>query len=89
MSRRNIPALFTLTFLIASTERAVKSACQGAVLFLGAEKAINALTFDWGSLVGFALGSAALSYLTSYATGALTDSPGPSAIGEKLDPTVG
>lgn len=82
------PALFTVAFLVASTERAVKSACQAAVLFLGAER-VNVLEFDWTQLGGFAAGGLLLSYLTSYGTGVVTNEPGPSVVGEKLDRSVG
>ena len=83
-----IPTLFSLTFLIASTERAVKTACQSALLFVGAER-LNVLDFAWLDFGGFALGGALLSYLFSYGTGVVTDKPGPSAAGEQLDPSVG
>lgn len=78
------PELFTAAFLIASTERAVKTACQAALLFVGAVPA-NVLQFDWTNLAGFALGGALLSYLTSYGTGVITTNPGPSVVGETLE----
>lgn len=71
-------AMFTLAFWEAAAERAVKTAAQAAFLAAGADSlAANALTFDWAQMGGFALGGAALSLLSSLASG--LNGGGPSA----------
>lgn len=51
-------------------DRAVKTAAQSAILVLGADQ-VNALSSDWQLVGGFALGGAALSVLTSLASGGI------------------
>lgn len=65
--------MWTLAFWKAAAERALKTAAQAAVLAVGSDSfAANALTFDWASMGGFALGGFVLSLLTSIATAANT-----------------
>lgn len=68
-------------FWLAATERAVKSAAQAAILvgFAGSD-AINAFSVNWGDVAGFALGGAALSYLTSMVTSGVGEPNDPSAV---------
>lgn len=64
-------------FWLSATERAVKTAAQSALLVLGAEQ-VDVLVVDWVEVVGFAVGGAVLSLLTSIASGGvgpLTDDP--------------
>lgn len=66
--------MWTLAFWKASAERALKTAAQAAFLAVGADSlAANALTFDWASMGGFALGGLVLSLLTSIGSAAGTD----------------
>lgn len=51
-------------------DRATKTAAQSALLVLGADQ-VNALAADWQLVGGFALGGAALSVLTSLASGGI------------------
>ena len=67
-----IRTLFTRTFWLDALERAVKTAAQSAVLVVGAGQ-VDALSADWLTVGGFALGGALLSVLTSMASAA---SPG-------------
>lgn len=48
-------------------ERAVKTAAQTAVMFLGADK-LNVLSVDWETVLGLSGGAALLSVLTSLAS---------------------
>jgi len=71
--------MFTRTFWLKATERAVKSAAQSALLVFGADQ-INALTANWADVGGFALGGAVLSYLTSLITAGAGPDDDPSAV---------
>lgn len=69
-------SIWTVAFWKAAAERAIKTAAQSAVLAVGADSlGANALTFDWVTMGGFALGGAVLSLLTSVASNAATGSP--------------
>lgn len=57
-------------------ERAVKTAAQSGLLYIGADQ-LNALEANWVGIAGFMLGGAFLSFLTSLAT---------TPFGEKEDP---
>jgi hypothetical protein len=57
-----------LTFWIDAAERAVKTAAQSALLALGADKVLNAMSADWANVGAFALGGLVLSLLTSIAS---------------------
>lgn len=61
--------LFTRTFWIDATERALKSAAQGALAAAGQDVvSIDLFAADWRSVAGAAAGMAALSILTSVAS---------------------
>lgn len=62
--------IFTKTFLASAVERAIKTACQSALLVLGADQ-INVITADWGAVAGFAAGGFVLSLLTSIGSGSV------------------
>lgn len=70
-------SIFTIGFWKAATERAVKSAAQGAILTIGAGQ-LNVLALDWQNVAGFAGGAFVLSVLTSVASDAVTGGSGPS-----------
>ena len=59
--------MLTKYFWFDAAERAIKTAAQSALLILGAEQ-LNALTVDWVGLLGYALGGALLSLLSSLAS---------------------
>lgn len=81
-------SIFTIAFWRAATERAVKSAAQGAILAFGAGQA-NVLELDWATLGGFAGGALVLSLLTSIGSDAITNGTGPSLTNaEVLDPRL-
>lgn len=68
--------MFTLAFWKAATERAVKTGAQSVltVYFVG-DVALNAFQADWGNMAGIGLGGAALSILTSLASGLRDGNP--------------
>lgn len=62
-----------------TTERAVKSAAQAALLVIGADQ-LDVFAADWQNVAGFALGGAVLSVLTSLASFKLGPADSPSAV---------
>jgi hypothetical protein len=73
--------IWTAEFWKATAERALRTAAQAAILVLVGEAyesaQVNALDLDWLRVLGFALGGALLSALTSLAGNAVSKS-GPS-----------
>lgn len=73
--------IWTAEFWKATAERALRTAAQAAILVLVGEAyesaQINALDLDWLRVLGFALGGALLSVLTSLAGNAVSKT-GPS-----------
>lgn len=67
------------TYALALLERATKTACQSAVLVLGADQ-VNVIAVDWLEVLGFAGGGFVLSLVTSVATSGF-GSDGPAAFG--------
>lgn len=74
--------MFTKKFWKRTSERAVKTAGQAGALALVAvgTDQVNALTADWLTVLGFALGGAALSVLTSLASLRVGPGDDPSAV---------
>jgi hypothetical protein len=65
-------SVLNTTFAVETTDRAIKSFAQAIVLYFGVGEAlINAFEFDWVAALGFGLGGAALSVLTSFASGSI------------------
>lgn len=60
-------------------ERAIKSAAQTGIIFIGAEQ-LNVVAFDWATMGGFVLGGAVLSLLTSIASAPVGDDNSPSMV---------
>lgn len=59
--------------VIELADKAAITAAEGAVLAIGGETAnANALTFDWSTIGGMALGGAILSVLINVARGGIT-----------------
>lgn len=78
--------MFTAFFWLAAGERAIKTAAQVVVTFLGADL-IDAFAVDYTRVLGIALGAAGLSVLTSLisAPAGPDDAKGtPSLVGESL-----
>ena len=69
----------TSFFWSSALERAVKSAAQSALLAVGADQA-NALTADWATAGGFALGGFVLSLLSSIASSKVSEPDSPSLL---------
>jgi hypothetical protein len=67
------------TFWRQSTERAVKTAAQFALVFTGAD-AFNILEMDIASAGGFALAGAVVSILTSVASAPFAETGTPSMV---------
>lgn len=84
--------IWNLGFWKAAGERAVKTAAQAALLAImgsGALSAaeVDAFTVNWGAAVGFALGGAVLSVLTSIVSNRFGPYWGPSLTDEAvIDP---
>lgn len=68
-------------------ERALKSAAQTAVLFLGADK-VNVLAVDWETVLGLSGGAALLSVLTSLASLKIGSS-GTASLTNAVEPAAG
>ena len=66
--------LFTRHFWKDTTERAISTAAQAAILVVGAD-AINIVSVDWLEVAGFAAGGAVLTVLKALAVGAKDGSP--------------
>ena len=71
--------MYTASFWKDAFERAVKTAAQAVVLFLGADQLFDAVSADWASAGSFALGGAVLSLLTSVVSAPLGD-PGTASV---------
>lgn len=65
--------MYTVQFWKDATERALKTAGQSVLLFLGADQMLDAVSADWPSAGSFALGGAVLSYLTSIVSAPIGD----------------
>ena len=74
-------------FLLATLERALKSAAQAVVIGVTASDTgpINAFALDYKGAIGFAVGAAVLSILTSLASAPIGNN-GPSLANEKIEP---
>lgn len=68
--------MLTKRYWLKVAERAVKTAAQSGLLYLGADQ-LNALEADYIGLGGFMLGGALLSLLTSLATTPFGDGEDP------------
>lgn len=66
-------------FLRQTLERAIKSAGQAVLLVLGAGQ-VQALTVDWQTVGGFALGAVVLSVATSAASFGFGPEDSPSVV---------
>lgn len=77
-------SIWTKDFWAATTERAVKTAAQAGLLYVGADQ-FNVLAFDWVSFAGFLGGGAVLSVLSSLAGNAATKT-GPSFTQAEVTP---
>lgn len=72
-------------YVLAITDRAVKTAAQSAILSVGVETAqVNALAVDWALMGGMALGGLVLSVLTSLASSGIGGN-GPSLTTEHVE----
>lgn len=69
-------SIFTRRFWRETAERAFKTAAQSAILAFGASDAfgVDLFSLSIGPIVGFALGGAVLSVLTSVASAQVGDS---------------
>lgn len=57
--------MWTIAYWKETADRAIKSAAQAVLLGLGLGEGLNAFDIDWQLALGFALGGAFLSLLTS------------------------
>jgi hypothetical protein len=56
--------MFTILFWTLTLERALKTAAEGALIYIGAER-LSAWDWDWVGLAGYALAGFVLSLLFS------------------------
>ena len=64
--------LLNTKMAIETADRAIKSFFQGVLLYFGGGNVlIDAFDFDWGAALGFGLGAAVLSVVTSLASNSL------------------
>jgi orotate phosphoribosyltransferase len=73
--------MFTRTFWLSASERALKTGAQVLVVFLGAD-VVNAFAVDYERAAGIALGGVVVSYLTSVVSAPAGDTGTPSLVGE-------
>lgn len=66
-------SILDTTFAVETADRAIKSFAQGVVLAFAASDVtgVNAFAFDWRSGLGFGLGAAVMSVLTSFISGSV------------------
>lgn len=83
--------MFSIKFWLAASERAAKTFAQAAVLAIlgtgmmaASDVTVNAFTVDWLAVLGFAVGGAILSYLTSVISAPMGKNFGPSLADEEL-----
>jgi len=76
--------VFTRVFWIQTIERAIKSAAQGALLAIGASEGFNLFESDLSVTLGFALGAAVLSVLTSLVSAPISQKGTPSIVPESV-----
>jgi hypothetical protein len=67
-------------------ERAIKTAAQSLLLFVGAAQGLDLFTLDWQRALGAAAAGAVLSILTSVASLGIGPSNTPSLVDEAPDP---
>lgn len=67
-------SMWTKAFWRATTERALKTAAQSAILVVGADQ-VDVIGLDFATLGGFAAGGALLSVLTSVASVSISGGP--------------
>jgi hypothetical protein len=84
--------MFSKLFWIAASERAGKTFAQAAVLAIlgtgmmaASDVTVNAFTVDWLVVLGFAVGGAILSYLSSVISAPLGKNVGPSLADETIE----
>lgn len=86
--------MFTGAFWRGVAERALKSAGQGGLIYLGTLvvqdlAAVNLLAVDWRLFLGFAGGMALLSVVTSVASAPVGPTGSPSLVGEPAGASPG
>ena len=72
--------MFTVAFWRDAGERAVKTAAQAVIVGLMLAEGFNAFAIDWQLGLGFALGGAILSLLTSVASAPFGNSSGSASL---------
>ncbi len=72
--------MFTVAFWRDAVERALKTAAQAVILGLSLGEGFNAFEVDWQLALGFAIGGAVLSLLTSVASIKLGNTTGSASL---------
>ncbi len=72
--------MFTVAFWRDAVERALKTAAQAVILGLSLGEGFNAFEVDWQLALGFAIGGAVLSLLTSIASNKLGNTAGSASL---------
>ena len=77
--------MFTKSFWLLATERALKTLAQTFLALVAAEAVFDALTADWQTIVGVSVGAALLSYATSIVSAEIGDYANPSLVKARPD----
>ena len=72
--------MFTVAFWRDAVERALKTAAQAVILGLSLGEGFNAFEVDWQLALGFAIGGAVLSLLTSVASNPFRNTDGSASL---------
>ena len=72
--------MWTARFWKDASERALKSAAQAVLLYVGGDQVLNAWTVDWPQAGAIAGGAALLSVLTSIVSSKVGDSSSASLV---------
>lgn len=80
--------MWTVRFWRDATERMVKSAAQGALLYLGGDQVLGAWHANWAAAGGIALGAAILSLLTSLVSSRVGDPSSASLVDRQMSMTT-
>lgn len=77
--------MFDKRFWIAALERAIKTAAQAGVIYVGASQ-VSAWEFNWIGFLGYAIMGFVLSVMTSIVSANFGSNPGPSLADETIEP---
>lgn len=77
--------MFTRSFWLLASERALKTLAQTFLAMVAAEAVFDALTADWQTILGVSVGAALLSYATSIVSAEIGEHSDPSLVKARPD----